>query len=95
MARYTPRVQKHVVWSPTSNKPTVVANNRGYLVLLRIYRAVAFDRNDLDSREVVRLLWPLIRLETVLLRDALQDWHDRQTKAHVFRSSNRFLDLPA
>ena len=95
MARYTPRVQKHVVWSPTLNKPAAIANNRVCLALLRIYRAAAFDSNDLDSAEVVRPLWPLIRLETVLLRGALQDWHDRQTKAHVTRSSNRFLDLPA
>lgn len=95
MARSASRARKHVHWSPTANNPASVANNRVCLALLRIYREVAFNRTDLDAGETVRPLWPVIRLEIALLREALQELHERQARAPAARASDRFLDLPA
>jgi len=94
MARIASRARKHVHWSPTANKPVSVANNRVCLALLRIYRHVPFER-DIDHREMVRPLWPLIRLEAPLLRGAVQELHERQAKTPAARHSENFLDLPS
>lgn len=93
MARLKRRIGKQVHWSPTANTAASVANNRICLALLRIYRAVALER-DVDPGDMVQPLWPVICLEKTLLRSAMQKLHERQARTPEARESGRFLDLP-
>ena len=55
-----------------SASPVAVANNRICLALLRIYRHVPLATSELDFRDLMRPLWPLVREEPIALRAAIR-----------------------
>lgn len=64
--------RRNFQWSPSSNDPISISNNRVCLALLRIFRNVPLAIPVHSHDDVAKPFWPLIQMERALLDKGIQ-----------------------
>lgn len=84
--------RRNVHWSPSSNDPVSVSNNRVCLALLRIFRSVPLAITVHNYDDVAKPFWPLIQMERTLLKKGIQHVLKTTEPQGAKRGKARFPD---